>query len=1255
MKNLIVLFSIVCFLSICIPVPIEVECECLVMSEPMAIETVRDDSDGFTLELQFQTPELKVVSDGTGSERLWVDMPGTILRFETEGPATPAFTRLIAVPEGHTVKAHVREHQDRFIDVEPVIPCDHNSIRTVSRIDKIPLVDVGEPGWMRWIRVVPVTIYPARYLPDEHRIIAAERMVVDFEFIPDGSPFFQNTPNSDRYWSAAFEELLNSMMLNQRTYNRILPGGDVVRRGSYIIVTDSALARVDAVQDFAEWKRRKGFNVIIEPLYYDGISADEIKDYIQEAYDNWDRPPEFVLLIGDINEGNMHMPSFYTVNPGHPDEWDVTDLPYVLLQGDDYFPDAFIGRISTNSPSPTVVRNALTRVMDHERSPQDFDDPDAFHRATLFAGNYGDGGPPVISPVETMRWLGERLRELDFDVEEFYFNSRHHEDVRNSGPIIESINRGVNIVAYRGWGDARGTHFPEFYKEDLDRLANGPLLPVFTIFNCNQGDFGNDNYISCFGEYSITRGLRNDPSGALVFYGASDLHTSTRFNNALLGGFYYGYLYEGLRVMGTLTLRSKLEVWSGFPHLRESGEQNNYVEFYFHTYNILGDPEVNLYLDPPFILDVNHPETLHYGDSFVEFIVHHQDDRPLRGAIVTVRWDAENQVSILTDNDGTALVPVQLANQEEIEVTVIAHQAAPYLTTIPVEQAEHDIGFSSVDVLNEFEDNRLVTGSAVSLTVTLCNAGTVEARDVSAELTSSFEEVEIIEGSASFGNLPVNDTTTAQSPFRIVIDHEMPEGFELPFILNITDAADHQYQALFRLSISSALISYVSYAIEGGVIDPGQSRELVLTVQNIGSLNLDGLRVKMHTHDNSVIIEDDEAGFGDAQVGEEIDCAGDPFVIRIREGTTPGRLVLLRTGFFDEQDRKVNNVFFSITVGEPDIEDPLGPDSYGYYAYEDVDDFDSYPEAPTYDWIELDPEYEGEGADHHRLADDTTIVMDLPFTFIFYGEEYDTVSICSNGWISFESTWMMNFRNWEIPSPLGPHTMIAPYWEDLVGEDADGGRRTLDIFTCYDEEEGRFIIEWSRVVARTSIEDVTETFEVILYDPEIHQTSTSDGEIVFQYLEVELVDRNEGNYATVGIQDWNHRQGLEITYAALYPDAIDSLRSRRAIKFTTDPPDSFLVIDDIEPAIPHIFWLSESYPNPFNSTTTIEYTLPFPSQVSLTIYNLSGQKIETLFNGRLQAGFHRSTLNAGDLPSGLYFVKLEGSVQSFTRKLMLLK
>ncbi len=136
-----------------------------------------------------------------------------------------------------------------------------------------------------------------------------------------------------------------------------------------------------------------------------------------------------------------------------------------------------------------------------------------------------------------------------------------------------------------------------------------------------------------------------------------------------------------------------------------------------------------------------------------------------------------------------------------------------------------------------------------------------------------------------------------------------------------------------------------------------------------------------------------------------------------------------------------------------------------------------------------------------------------------------------------------------------------------------------------------------------------------------------------------------------------------LTWIFFIPDQVGTYESDFLI--ISDDPDegeirimvtgSALSVESENQFLPTEFEITGIYPNPFNSTTTIEYAMPFVSEVSLNLYNLSGQRIETLVNGRLQAGVHHVTLNAGDLPSGLYFVKLEGSGQSFTRKIMLLK
>ncbi len=80
-----------------------------------------------------------------------------------------------------------------------------------------------------------------------------------------------------------------------------------------------------------------------------------------------------------------------------------------------------------------------------------------------------------------------------------------------------------------------------------------------------------------------------------------------------------------------------------------------------------------------------------------------------------------------------------------------------------------------------------------------------------------------------------------------------------------------------------------------------------------------------------------------------------------------------------------------------------------------------------------------------------------------------------------------------------------------------------------------------------------------------------------------------------------------------------------------------------------------SYPNPFNATTTIEYTLAESGPVDLRIFDIAGRIVATIAGGIYPAGYYRETWNAGDRASGLYFVRLQAGQYKETKKIVLLK
>ena len=85
------------------------------------------------------------------------------------------------------------------------------------------------------------------------------------------------------------------------------------------------------------------------------------------------------------------------------------------------------------------------------------------------------------------------------------------------------------------------------------------------------------------------------------------------------------------------------------------------------------------------------------------------------------------------------------------------------------------------------------------------------------------------------------------------------------------------------------------------------------------------------------------------------------------------------------------------------------------------------------------------------------------------------------------------------------------------------------------------------------------------------------------------------------------------------------------------------------------FSLHNAYPNPFNPETSISFTVPEACRVNLTVYNLLGHKVVTLYEGMAVAGYHRVIWNASDMSSGVYFYHLQAGDYSGIRKCILMK
>ena len=121
------------------------------------------------------------------------------------------------------------------------------------------------------------------------------------------------------------------------------------------------------LDDLFEWRHEQGYVVNTASLGETGSSASSIKNYIQDAYYNWEDPPEYVALVGDVG-GSYSVPTFYDGFGHNSYNNDCEgDLPYSQLDGDDFLPEVIIGRISVNS---TSVKSIISDIIQQPLAQQ---------------------------------------------------------------------------------------------------------------------------------------------------------------------------------------------------------------------------------------------------------------------------------------------------------------------------------------------------------------------------------------------------------------------------------------------------------------------------------------------------------------------------------------------------------------------------------------------------------------------------------------------------------------------------------------------------------------------------------------------------------------------------------------------------------------------------------------------------------------------------------------------------------------------
>tara|TARA_Y100001968_G_scaffold333448_1_gene396319 strand:+ start:1 stop:3426 length:3426 start_codon:yes stop_codon:yes gene_type:complete len=982
---------------------------------------------------------------------------------------------------------------------------------------------------MRDVHFVQISLVPFRYYPHLNQLEVYSD--VDIIIEESGIPL----ENSDNKISEAFVNVYESFLINY-----VRDEDAEYQQPSILYIGSNSAINNNYFQDLLQWRRERGYVVYTATTSQTGSSSSSIKNYIQDAYDDWSPRPEFVTLIGDDGGSYSDIPTFFENWSGYNGEG---DHPYSQLEGNDIMGDVFLGRISVrNTNELNVISN---KIVHYEKATYIGSTGTDWYEGAALIGDPSSSG---VSCIITNESIDETLTAYGF------------EDIRSkySGSfgswMQNELASGVAYFNYRGYWGVSG-----FGNGNIDAANNGWKLPFATVITCGTGSFASDN--ACLSEYFLRAGTVSTPKGAIAAVSTATLGTHTAFNNAVDLGIYWGLFPRNAETVGSGVHHGKLHLYLTYP-----GDPNNRVSIFTHWHSLMGDAATHLWKDTPSGLNVDFPSIIPAGTNYITVNVVDDANLPSENARVTLLNDNESIfVSKMTDLDGNVTFDLTNANTGNVTVTVTKQDHIPFQDDFNISSNVESINinfnqFSIVEVSGD-NDGTVNPGEVFNLEIPLKNYGSTNISGVVASLEVESDNINILINDVSYGSINTNQTVSS-GPFRLEILSSVIDMEEIGLRLNISDDLGNDWSSLIPFDVRAPHLIIDRITIDGdGLLNPGETAIVEVVLINNGFKSISDITGTLLYEGGSFDIIDNFGNWGVIDPGEVL-ASYDDFQIAADDAIINGSVLTIDLELSTESgyDRIEP---MSVEVGVVSQIDPLGPDEHGYYIFDSGDL--GYAQAPIYNWIEIDPDFGGSGTSLN-FGDNgdgnfssSTSTVDLPFTFYFYGEPYDEVSICSNGWIAFGDSELESFRNYPIPGAGGPLKMVAAFWDDL--RTSNNGQ----VYKYYDPVDGQFIIEWSEM--RTDYANSVETFQIILYDTGV--PPYGDGEIKIQYKEFNNTSVGDytqytpihGAYSTVGIENHYGNDGLQYTFNNVYPTAAMPLSDGDAIFITTDSGQPILMGD----------------------------------------------------------------------------------------------
>jgi hypothetical protein len=513
------------------------------------------------------------------------------------------------------------------------------------------IVELGTPYILRDFRGIVVSVYPFQYNPRTRILRVYTNLIIEVKESGGETENvkYRNTIRTNENFSQIYKN--HFINFDESRYS------PVEEKGRMIVISHANF--MSAIQPYVDWKNQKGIQTDLYDVATIGSDTTSIKNFILLQY-NQNDGLVFVQLVGDA----QYVPTCLTDSVF----WGIqgcSDSRYSLVEGNDTYPDLFIGRFSGQSVEQ--VETQVERTIWYEK---DIANGDWLHIGTGIGTLWGEGqgynGWNGRQSLEVIR--GKLLLYTYSWIDTLYeiFEPPNWVIPIEPESVTAVLREGRGIVNVDGNADTIYLDTGQYIKEYIDSLNNDGMLPFIYLAAPWCGRFSG----TCFAENWLwaTNDSTSNPTGAIGVYTCSNalqyappqaaMHETIDLLVDDEKNSYGGLMYNGMCFM--------MDIY---------GAPDEYHTF--ENFNILGDASFQVRTDTPVAMAVSHDTLIQQGQLTFDVLTGVQE------ALVCLSYNYQIIDAGYTDTSGAITLDITGAPPaSEYILTITGYNKITYIDTI---------------------------------------------------------------------------------------------------------------------------------------------------------------------------------------------------------------------------------------------------------------------------------------------------------------------------------------------------------------------------------------------------------------------------------------------------------------------------------------------------------------------------------------------------------------------------------------------